>query len=152
MFTSLDSQLPDKERFKDCEPFLVRCAGCQAEFVISSLLDFKVNHLIRYNLALAHLCLKTSAKDAFGIICPNAGCNTELPTAILQYQFDRQLRKYISKYYEGWISCDDPTCSHRTRMMGVYGRRCLRPGCFGLTSLEVGLFSFNFISFLTKSK
>lgn len=54
-------------------------------------------------------------------------------------QLESQLRQHIGKYYEGWASCDDPTCGLRTRMMGAYGRRCLRPGCGGAVSFEVGL-------------
>lgn len=55
----------------------------------------------------------------------------------LQMQLETQIREHIGKYYEGWAVCDDPTCGHRTRMMGVYGRRCLRPGCRGAVSFEV---------------
>jgi len=62
-----------------------------------------------------------------------------MSTGSVQMQLESQIRRYIGKYYEGWTSCDDPTCDYRTRMMGVYGRRCLRQGCRGAVSFEVGL-------------
>lgn len=52
-------------------------------------------------------------------------------------QLDTQIRALISRYYEGWTECNDRTCGYRTRMMGVYGRRCLRPGCQGTVAFEV---------------
>ena len=64
-----------------------------------------------------------------GPTCP--ACKTILRTASLQTQLETQIRARIARYYEGWTVCDDPTCGQRTRMMGVYGRRCLRPGCQG---------------------
>lgn len=57
--------------------------------------------------------------------------------ATLQAQLEFQIREAISKYYEGWTLCEDPTCGYRTRMMSVYGRRCLRPGCRGRVAFEV---------------
>lgn len=62
--------------------------------------------------------------------------------ASVQTQLEVQIREHIAKYYEGWTVCDDATCGNRTRMMGVYGRRCLRPGCQGSVAFEV---SFRFL-------
>lgn len=72
-----------------------------------------------------------------GPTCP--GCKTVMRTASLQVQLEAQIRAQIARYYEGWTVCDDPTCGQRTRMMGVYGRRCLRPGCQGHVAFEVRL-------------
>ncbi len=57
--------------------------------------------------------------------------------ASVQTQLEVQVREHIAKYYEGWTVCEDATCGHRTRMMGVYGRRCLRPGCLATVTFEV---------------
>lgn len=54
-----------------------------------------------------------------------------------------QIRESITKYYQGWTVCDDPTCHNRTRMMGVYGRRCLRAECKGRVTFEVLLHFFS---------
>ena len=69
-----------------------------------------------------------------GAKCPS--CSAELKPASLEVQLQLQIRQHIAKYYEGWTVCDDPTCGNRTRMMGVYGRRCLRPGCVGKVTFE----------------
>ena len=70
-----------------------------------------------------------------GIKCP--ACLKLIKGGGLQAQLEVQIREHISKYYEGWTICDDQTCGYRTRMMSVYGRRCLRPGCRGKVSFEV---------------
>ena len=79
--------------------------------------------------------MQTSILQATGPICP--GCQAPLSSACMQVQLESQIRERISKYYEGWTVCDDPTCRNRTRMMSVYGRRCLKPGCKGAIAFEV---------------
>ena len=64
-------------------------------------------------------------------------CNKSYGTASLQIQLECQIREHIHRYYEGWTVCDDPTCGNRARMMGVYGRRCLKDWCRGSVSFEV---------------
>jgi DNA polymerase alpha subunit A len=64
-------------------------------------------------------------------------CHESYGTASLQVQLECQIREHIHRYYEGWTICDDPTCGNRARMMGVYGRRCLKDECRGSVSFEV---------------
>jgi DNA polymerase alpha subunit A len=70
-----------------------------------------------------------------GPACPS--CKQPLGIASVQVQLQMQIREHISKYYLGWTICDDPTCGSRTRMMSVYGKRCLKAGCLGRVSFEV---------------
>lgn len=67
----------------------------------------------------------------------------------LQTQLEVQIRKHVARYYEGWLICDDSVCGYRTRMMRVYGRKCLRPECRGTMSYEVSASSFIPSIFLT---
>jgi DNA polymerase alpha subunit A len=41
----------------------------------------------------------------------------------------------MSRYYAGWLRCDDAACGARTRQMSVYGHRCLGPRGLGLGCL-----------------
>ncbi len=43
-FGSLESQIPDVERFKDARPFVVHCGQCNAEFSFKSVADLKVSN------------------------------------------------------------------------------------------------------------
>jgi DNA polymerase alpha subunit A len=70
-----------------------------------------------------------------GPTCP--ACGKPLLTPSLVVQLEVQIRAFIGRYYEAWMSCNDQTCELRTRMMSVYGRRCLRPECPGTASFEV---------------
>ena len=73
-----------------------------------------------------------------GITCPS--CSGTYHTASLAVQLENSIRAHISKYYLGYTVCDDDACGARTRMMGVYGKRCLglvKDGCRGTVKLEV---------------
>lgn len=52
-------------------------------------------------------------------------------------QLENQLRAVIGKLYAAWLVCDDQSCKNRTRMMSVFGRRCLKPDCRGSMHYEV---------------
>ncbi|KAL5492315.1 POL1 [Sanghuangporus weigelae] len=116
-FGTLESQMPDSVRFKDCDPLTFRCRKCSGEMPFT--------HISRRDTSILH----TS-----GPIC--AGCQAPLNPASMQVQLENQIREHISRYYEGWTVCDDATCRNRTRMMGVYGRRCLKRGCKGAVAFE----------------
>ncbi|KAF8966275.1 DNA polymerase alpha catalytic subunit [Flammula alnicola] len=117
MFSGLDSQISDAERFRDAVPFFVRCRHCQGRL-----------NFLPLNHPEANLLLPT------GPTCP--ACSKPISAGSLQTQLEVQIRDFIAKYYEGWTVCDDPTCDNHTRMMGVYGRRCLRSGCKGKVTFE----------------
>jgi hypothetical protein len=82
-----------------------------------------------------------------GLACPS--CKAPLGEGSLQVQLEVQIRKHVARYYEGWLVCDDSVCGHRTRMMRVYGRKCLRPECRGTMSYEVIVSPFISGMFLT---
>jgi DNA polymerase alpha subunit A len=42
-FIPLDSQLSDKERFKDAKPFLIQCRSCKGELNFSPINDREVS-------------------------------------------------------------------------------------------------------------
>jgi DNA polymerase alpha subunit A len=52
-------------------------------------------------------------------------------------QLETQVRAIIGRLYAAWLVCDDQSCKNRTRMMSVYGRRCLRADCRGSMHYEV---------------
>ncbi|KZS94508.1 DNA polymerase alpha catalytic subunit [Sistotremastrum niveocremeum HHB9708] len=119
LFGTLDSQIPDKERFKDADELIVRCRKCKTTFAFPPVAD-----------------RDTPVLTSKGPVCLNEECKAPLGTAGLQLQLEQQIRQHISKYYEGWMLCDDPICDYRGRMTSVYGRRCLRPDCRGVASFE----------------
>ncbi|KAH6889074.1 DNA polymerase alpha catalytic subunit [Coprinopsis sp. MPI-PUGE-AT-0042] len=117
LFLSLDSQMSDAERFRESESFNVRCKSCQ------SVTDFKPLH-----------DRSTPLVKVGGATC--LSCEKTITGVNLQLQLEVQIRSYIAKYYEGWTICDEETCKNRTRAMGVYGKRCLKPGCRGRVTFE----------------
>ncbi|KAI0793848.1 DNA polymerase alpha catalytic subunit [Fomes fomentarius] len=116
-FGTLDSLLSDAQRYKDADAFMVRCRACQNNVPCGPLNEREKSHI-----------------QPSGLTCPQ--CHAAVGMASVQTQLEVQIREHIAKYYENWTVCDDSTCGNRTRMMGVYGRRCLRPGCRGSVTFE----------------
>ncbi|EIW68554.1 hypothetical protein TREMEDRAFT_31892 [Tremella mesenterica DSM 1558] len=119
-FFTFESQISDKERFKDASPLSLRCIGCHSVSNFEGLLDDSSNML-----------------QPTGLICPV--CSSIYPTPSISVQMENQIRAHVARYYLGYTICDGEGCGARTRMMGVYGRRCLglvKEGCKGVVRLE----------------
>lgn len=70
-----------------------------------------------------------------GLVCDN--CH-QLPNENgLVAQLTLAMRRNISRYYEGWLMCDDASCHNRTRQMSVYGSHCIVGSCRGVMHHEV---------------
>ncbi|KAF9429224.1 DNA-directed DNA polymerase alpha catalytic subunit pol1, partial [Entomortierella beljakovae] len=115
-YQTLTSQLSDAERFKDAEPLELRCRSCQETYTCSGLF------------------VETDGLSQFGLQCPI--CNSVPKAASACVLLTLAIRKYIHKYYKGWVVCDDQGCRNRTRMVSVLGRRCLVDGCRGVMNNE----------------
>jgi DNA polymerase alpha subunit A len=136
----LQSQIPDAERFAECQPFKVKCPACQSEFQFDSLTENTVSlaELLTFDVEvepcrdLHQAGLITST----GIFCANFECSQPIATACISLQLELQIRSFITQFYEGWLVCDDAACENRTRMMSVYGKRCLAAPCRGQMHYE----------------
>ncbi|KAE8155887.1 DNA polymerase alpha, catalytic subunit [Aspergillus tamarii] len=119
----LESQIPDSVRFESAARLTLTCRFCKEKSVFEGL------------AASTHMC------NANGLFCPNAACQKQFTVLTIIAQLESQIRAQTSKYYEGWLVCDDSACGNRTRQMSVYGHRCLGPrghaeGCLGRMSYE----------------
>ncbi|PIG87037.1 DNA polymerase alpha catalytic subunit, partial [Aspergillus arachidicola] len=119
----LESQIPDSVRFESAARLTLTCRSCKEKSVFEGL------------AASAHMC------NANGLFCPNTACQKQFTVLTIIAQLESQIRAQTSKYYEGWLVCDDSACGNRTRQMSVYGHRCLGPrghaeGCLGRMSYE----------------
>jgi DNA polymerase alpha subunit A len=119
----LESQIPDSVRFENASRLTLRCRFCHESTIFEGL--------------------ATSAKmcTPHGLVCPNESCAEPFSVISVVAQVESQIRAQISRYYEGWLVCDDGACGNRTRQMSVYGHRCLGPrsrseGCLGRMSYE----------------
>jgi len=121
--TPLESQIPDPIRFKDCTPLTLQCRHCKHAFPFAGL---------------------PSSLDVVtpqGIRCPQPDCARVFTTLTVVAQLEHAIRAQTARYYDGYLVCDDPSCGNRTRMMSVYGHRCLGPrgraeGCLGRMRYE----------------
>jgi DNA polymerase alpha subunit A len=116
----LESQIEDEVRFKDATRLSLRCRSCKGTFGFEGL------------QGSIDIC------SPAGISCR---CGHILANISVVAQLEHQIRQQTSKYYEGWLVCDDQQCGARTRQMSVYGHRCLGPrglghGCLGKMQYE----------------
>lgn len=131
--TTLESQVPDQIRFKDCEPLGLLCTGCKHHF------EYRGLHYAPPSDEQPLTPLATLTDK--GLTCPQSECKKVMSLLQLSTQLDSQIRRHTSRYYSAWLMCDDPACAMRTRQMSVYGHRCLGPrglahGCSGRMSFE----------------
>ncbi|GAA5981594.1 hypothetical protein JCM5350_008038 [Sporobolomyces pararoseus] len=118
-FKTLQSQISDAQRFADAAPFTVRCRSC------GSLTAFEPAHEKH-----------SGVLNSIGMSCGSIDCQQPLSIPSVAVQLDLQIRSFIGKFYEAWLVCDESTCGNRTRMMSVYGKRCLAPQCRGAMHFE----------------
>jgi len=131
---TLESQIPDHIRFKDCEPLGLLCLGCKQHFEYRGL-----NYQTPPDQETPLVPVATLTNH--GLTCPRPTCQKAMSTLTLSAQLEGQIRRHTARYYAGWLVCDDAACGMRTRQMSVYGRRCLGPralahGCSGRMQFE----------------
>ena len=119
----LESQIPDSVRFENVARLALTCRSCKEKSTFEGL------------------ALSTDMCNAHGIICPNSACQKQFSVLTIIAQLENQIRAQTSKYYDGWVVCDDSACGNRTRQISVYGHRCLGPrghaeGCLGRMNYE----------------
>lgn len=143
----LDSQVPDSERFRDTDPLTVNCPKCSAVSPFFRLTEDQVRPssisfgaLSQWLSDQSHMyqsmiLFQPSILTPTGPQCPS--CNEPIPSASIELQLDLQIHQHVSRYYEAWMVCDDPTCEMRTRRMSVKPRKCMRSGCHGNAFCEV---------------
>lgn len=103
----LESQIPDEVRFGDCSRLALRCRKCKASSTFEGLVT------------------SPERVSASGVVC--AACGSVIPALSIVAQVEHAIRTQTSRYYEGWLVCDEAQCGNRTRQMSVYGNRCLGP-------------------------
>ncbi|RSL50374.1 hypothetical protein BHE90_016290 [Fusarium euwallaceae] len=103
----LDSQIPDEVRFGDCARLSLRCRKCKTSSTFEGL------------------AASPDRITASGVVC--GSCGAIISTLSIVAQLEHAIRTQTTRYYEGWLVCDDSQCGNRTRQMSVYGTRCLGP-------------------------
>ncbi|XP_011864570.1 PREDICTED: DNA polymerase alpha catalytic subunit [Vollenhovia emeryi] len=92
------------DRFNNCLPLTFKCKSerCNTEIVIKdTVTEFHSGRQLSLSM------------------CPNQDC--KLPpwkyAKVIQNVVQLAMRKVISKYYSGWLECENPLCSYRTRQL-----------------------------------
>lgn len=118
---TVDSLVPDEQRFAKCQEFRVNCLKCSQSSVFEGISNLK----------------KLKSEDRMvtlnGITCSNKACRVPIPEVSIAIQLDLRIRAHIEAYYSGWTICLEPSCKTRSRSTGVYSKKCLVAGCKGKT-------------------
>uniref|UniRef100_A0A2K6FDQ2 DNA polymerase n=1 Tax=Propithecus coquereli TaxID=379532 RepID=A0A2K6FDQ2_PROCO len=114
------AQLTDEEKYRDCERFKCPCPTCGTENIYDNVFDG----------------LGTDMEPSL-YRCSNINCNASPLTFIVQLsnKLIMDIRRFIKKYYDGWLICEEPTCRNRTRHLPLYFSRNgpLCPACMKAT-------------------
>lgn len=122
------SLLKDEERFRSVEPLKIFCYACGVESRFPG-----VFHVAKDEVTGSPIVVS-------GLMCTNPECTRpkfwgqeshfECYSRI-QNSMSIWLRGLQTKYYEGWVRCDEPSCGLETRQLSVVGPVCLNRGCTG---------------------
>ncbi|KAJ1763626.1 DNA-directed DNA polymerase alpha catalytic subunit pol1 [Coemansia sp. RSA 1752] len=108
---TLDSQIPDSERFKMARSLNVPCPTCKSQY--------EVHGIARAN----------SHGISSGLMCPL--CSYLPPSAQLATRLSLLIRSCIREYHAFSVQCDEPSCALMSRLLTVCGSQCVRPQCSG---------------------
>ncbi|XP_060232727.1 DNA polymerase alpha catalytic subunit [Meriones unguiculatus] len=110
------AQLTDEEKYKDCEKFKCHCPACGTENIYDNVFE-------------------GSGIDVEPSLyrCSNVDCKASPLSFMVQLsnKLIMDIRRYIKKYYDGWLICEEPTCCNRIRRLPLHFSRNgpLCPGC-----------------------
>ncbi|SCV03736.1 LAME_0H12816g1_1 [Lachancea meyersii CBS 8951] len=111
----LESAISDEERFKGVASLTLQCPGCSQRFPFGGIVASKYYQMNFNGLQCAH-------------------CHHQFSPLQLSCQLESHIRSHISRYYAGYLKCDDSTCGVVTRQISVFGKRCLSEDCMGVMS------------------
>ena len=126
------SCLPDEERFKDVEKFVMTCAECDEGAEFPGV--FRLTKDVDNGMTFVHS----------GFRCPNPNCarpdnwgeeDVALCGAKILNKINMMKKELQKKYYDGLVRCDDPMCGLETRQLSVCEGCCLKAGCNGRMKL-----------------
>lgn len=126
---TFESTIPERERFKDVEKWAPQCNSCKE---CSEFKGFARDAAVRLFISCEHANVQGQAISSFEC----SKCHAPMRYASLSMQLVASMRKFMAKYLDQSVVCEDPACRTRTRACGVYGQRCLMPGCKGIVVLE----------------
>ncbi|KAE8232931.1 hypothetical protein CF326_g2033 [Tilletia indica] len=126
-FFTLDSQMPDSIRFAECDALQFKCHACN----LFSTFEGCLGNTPGMGLARKGSAASGRMLTPGGIKCSHVDCQTPLGVVPMAVQLEVAIRAQVARYYAGWTVCSEPSCGARTRMTGVYAKRCLVNGCKG---------------------
>lgn len=133
----LESLVDELAKYVNSVPFKYICPGCKTEAnwqslftkqegIKSEVVQMDQEEEIEIDIDESALNVKptaSSSSSSSGHIkcildtCSNSACKVR-PVSKLAYiknLLTLQMSKYIKQYYQGWLVCDDPLCSFRTK-------------------------------------
>eukprot|EP00985_Skeletonema_marinoi_P027904 scaffold23518_cov225-Skeletonema_marinoi.AAC.19 len=126
------SCLPDEERFKDVEKFVMTCAACDESAEFPGV--FRLTKDVENGMTFVQS----------GFRCPNPNCarpdnwgeeDVAFCGAKVLNKINMMKKEMQKKYYDGLVRCDDPMCGLETRQLSVCEGCCLKAGCNGRMKL-----------------
>ncbi|XP_010292696.1 PREDICTED: DNA polymerase alpha catalytic subunit-like [Phaethon lepturus] len=96
------AQLTDEEKYRDCERFKFCCLKCGTENIYDNVFDGS-GRFIEPSL---QRCSKTECEE------PPFNYVVQMNNKLLL-----DIRRYLRKYYNGWLICEEATCQNRTRRL-----------------------------------
>jgi DNA polymerase alpha subunit A len=119
-----ESLKPDQERFQNVEKFKFQCSACKVESEFPGIFSTQKNEEGTVLVEGLRCVNPECTSPNFWGSASHFQCFARLCNSMTLF-----VHKLHSKYYEGVVRCDDPTCGLETRQVSVHHGKCLRLGC-----------------------
>jgi len=117
------TNLSDAERFKSVDRFFLKCEACGERSEFLGALRIDEGKTLGSGLRCAHS--DCNAPALWGSTS-HYDCFARISNAV-----SLSVQKYLRKYYQGVLICDESTCSLETTQQSVLGDKCPARGCMG---------------------
>jgi DNA polymerase alpha subunit A len=123
------SRLTDEERFRACDPLIVRCFACKEEHAFLGV----------FRPVDASYVVLTPSDLVPGLSCPGKECGAPFWGAgevdacfsLIYQRLSLAIREHQRRYGQAWMICDDTSCGRKTQQLSVCGAACTALGCTG---------------------
>jgi DNA polymerase alpha subunit A len=126
----------DVERYKAADKLIVRCHKCEQDYAYTG-----VYRVPPFDLSAQSpdVIKRTFLPVVSGFACTNPKCGPILDQDDVRHTvanftntLTMQIRRHMSRYYEGWAVCNDNSCKYRSSQISTKDNQCPNVACNGV--------------------
>jgi len=103
----------EQQRFRNCNKLIVFCTSCKQFHPFAGVFDKLSSSSLDAETEEGDDIHRTSRRIRCGFVCPN--CSHPYDPRLVSNALQLAIRRHVSRYYNGWMICEESTCAHRSK-------------------------------------